>query len=114
MPRFFDVESSDDEESDQDVEVESKATPAKRGARSVLANISDDEDEVTEKRVVRSQKEKKAEELQDTFKSIRNKVKANDWNTGVAGSFSFRVLMTSLLPPLSLCSLVFSVSFFLV
>lgn len=99
MPRFFDVESSEEEDSDQEIEESTSAkAPAKfqRGARAaVREESSDDDDDKSEKRVVKSQKEKKAEELHNTFKSIRNRIKANDWNTGVA---EFDALMTKQLP----------------
>jgi len=74
-----DSESSSEEESD-DSEEEKKPAAAGQKVSRFLATGSDDEDSDEEvKRVVKSAKDKRLEEMESTGNSMNNALKINDW-----------------------------------
>jgi translation initiation factor 3 subunit C len=71
-----------DDDSDEDIyssgsEAEQDEQPQQKQATSRYTFDSDDEEEA--KRVVRSAKEKRFEELQECIKKLRNGLNINDW-----------------------------------
>jgi len=85
MSRFFVGGSSSEEESEEErsggeEEEEQVQKPAARPSKGVDA-LSSDEELEPKKRVVKSTRDKRFEELTDTVKRIKNAMKINDWNT---------------------------------
>lgn len=121
MSRFFrqaadsDSESSDSEESllssDEDASPAKPAAPAKTAMSRFLrtANASDssssssesesdsDEEESDEeiKRVVKSARDKRLEEMEATGKAMDNALKINDWIAISSGGSLFHVLLSA-------------------
>lgn len=71
-------DDSDEEIYSSDSESEQEEQPQKQQAASRYTFDSDDEEEA--KRVVRSAKEKRFDELQESIKKLRNHMKINDWS----------------------------------
>ncbi|BFG19417.1 hypothetical protein CerSpe_056910 [Prunus speciosa] len=74
--------SSEDEESDYDEEVENtggEATTEPVGNRYLEVNQSDSDDPDDERRVVRSAKDKRFDELSATVHQMKNAMNINDW-----------------------------------
>lgn len=80
MSRFFNAGSSSESESDhsESDEQETLRVPSKF-ARGAAADDESSEGEPT-KRVVRSAKDRRFDELQDTIKQLKNHININDWN----------------------------------
>ncbi|KIJ49572.1 hypothetical protein M422DRAFT_27940 [Sphaerobolus stellatus SS14] len=70
-------ESSDDDESDDSEEAPTKVPAKSRFMRDALDEDSDDEDEG--RRIVKSAKDKRLEEMEATGKTIDNALKISDW-----------------------------------
>jgi len=70
-----DLYSSEDETQEQEV----------KPTQSRFA-IDFDEEEEEEKRVVRSARDKKLDEIQQSIKKLRNSMKINDWNSISSGT----------------------------
>ena len=75
-------EESSEEEEDEDSEEESSdSDDGKTGINRFLKDLSDEDESEEEDRVtiVKSQKDKRYEELEGTVRLIENAVKINDW-----------------------------------
>lgn len=70
-------ESDDDEESDTDVEAAPQKKKISRFRRDQEEESEDDEEDV--KRIVKSAKDKRLEEMETTGRAIDNALKINDW-----------------------------------
>ena len=91
MSRFFrgtDESSSSSEAEESDDELHNDDPPAQLGpgAARFAVGVSDSDDEEEEKRVVRSAKDKRFSELQQTTTSVYNALKINDW-VGIHAAF---------------------------
>jgi len=85
-------ESLSEEESDEESEDEDKPAAAGKVSR-FLATGSDDEDSDEEvKRVVKSAKDKRLEEMEATGTSMNNALKINDWIAISTGEFTLPLL----------------------
>jgi translation initiation factor 3 subunit C len=81
--------SSSEEETDESDD-EQKPGPAGQKVSRFLATGSDDEDSDEEvKRVVKSAKDKRLEEMEATGTSMNNALKINDWIAISTGEFAF-------------------------
>ena len=89
-------EEEEEEESDDSDEEQKPAAPGQKVSR-FLATGSDDEDSDEEvKRVVKSAKDKRLEEMEATGTAMNNALKINDWTAISTGKsvpvvFNFRV-----------------------
>lgn len=90
MSRFLRTAGSDSSSSESETESEEDIEPdTKKKGRFLRSDSDDDESEDDEdvKRVVKSSKDKRLEEIEATGKVIDNAVKINDWGAISAGSF---------------------------
>ena len=86
-------ESLSEEESDEESEDEDKPAAAGQKVSRFLATGSDDEDSDEEvKRVVKSAKDKRLEEMEATGTSMNNALKINDWIAISTGEFTLPLL----------------------
>jgi translation initiation factor 3 subunit C len=86
-----DSESSSEEEEEEtdSSEEEKKAAPTAQKVSKYLATGSDDEDSDEEvKRVVKSAKDKRLEDMEATGNTMKNALKINDWTAISAGRSS--------------------------
>lgn len=85
-----DSESSSEEEEETDSsDEEKKAAPTAQKVSKYLATGSDDEDSDEEvKRVVKSAKDKRLEDMEATGNTMKNALKINDWTAISAGRSS--------------------------
>jgi translation initiation factor 3 subunit C len=87
-----DSESSSEEEESEDSEDEQKPTATAQKVSKYLAAGSDDEDSDEEvKRVVKSAKDKRLEEMEATGTAMNNALKINDWTAISTGELGFLV-----------------------
>ena len=96
-------ESSSEEESEMsdDDEEEERETAKPRVGRFLQGASSDEESDEDVKRVVKSAKDKRLEEMEATGKVMDNALKINDWvaiSTGAHTSL-FMIQLDGLLPP---------------
>jgi len=74
-----------DDDSDEDLYSSGDEAKEDQKAPHSRFNFDFDEDEEEEKRVVRSAKDKKLDEMQQSIKRLKNFMKINDWNALYTG-----------------------------
>lgn len=87
-------EESSEEEEDEDSEEESSdSDDGKTGINRFLKDLSDEDESEEEDRVtiVKSQKDKRYEELEGTVRLIENAVKINDWAVISSGKIFVKI-----------------------
>ena len=94
MSRFLrtagsDSSSSEEEETEsEEEEEETQPAPGKPTGRFLRSDSDEDsEEEEDVKRIVKSSKDKRLEEIEGTGKTIDNALKINDWGAISSGSF---------------------------
>jgi translation initiation factor 3 subunit C len=79
MSKFWGADESESESSSSSSESEAEAVQQRPRVMQRWAEASSSEDEDTQKRVVRSQKDKRFDELRNAVKQLRNHMKVNDF-----------------------------------
>ena len=79
MSKFWGADESESESSSSSSESEQEAVQHRPRVMQRWAEASSSEDEDTQKRVVRSQKDKRFDELRNAVKQLRNHMKVNDF-----------------------------------
>lgn len=104
MSRFFAGSDSDSDSSSEEEQIQRPTAPTytvsiilfkKNCLMFIYSQFSDDEEEV--KRVVRSTKEKRYEELTNIIKQIRNHKKIKDMSSMLSSKLSFVIFVNILL-----------------
>ena len=88
-------ESSEDEEDEDEQEDSDEEAGGKTGANRFMKDVSESEESEDEEKVtvVKSAKDKRLEELENTIHLIDNAGKINDWAVISAGEFIFILLL---------------------
>lgn len=98
MSRFWMGGSSSEDESEEEErkseEEKSEEEPQqnKPGTSKFMKTGSDDSDEESQKRVVKSARDRRFDELKETVQKIKNHIKINDWNAIQTGMYHRLIL----------------------
>jgi translation initiation factor 3 subunit C len=91
--------SSEEEESDSSEDEQKPTAPAHRVSKYLAAGSDDEDSDEDVKRVVKSAKDKRLDEMEATGNSMNNALKINDWTAISSGGFVPPLLSSRIMTP---------------